>query len=477
MLSRGMRLDIPTLGAGLLLVYATNALLSSFLLATRQSFRGAGIWLVGQACLGLGFAALLFRGALPQALALALPNGLFIAGFVLDASAIWKFRRSKPFPEPLYALPLLSGLAFAAMAGLSFDFRVLVFSLLAAGGSGLVAYLLLEDVEEHYRLANGLTALPFILLALANLARAGSRLLGRGAPSFEAQEGLDAVYLLLGMAISSVALFGYVMMTGIRFERERLLRLAQLERANTELAELARTRALFISILAHDLRGPVASAARLIRRRVLAPGEGKEARLEALGTVAEGLELSASLLDSLLSWARAQEGGWKPQIGPLDAQALLEEARAIGLQAGADKGIRIELRPPERVGPDGAAVLGDRHGVALVLRNLVSNAVKYSPTGALVLLGAEGRGAETVFEVEDEGQGIPPELLSALFKPEALRSRRGTAGERGSGFGLILAREIAEKMGGRLELESVRGRGTKARLLLPRSASEARAEA
>ena len=106
-----------------------------------------------------------------------------------------------------------------------------------------------------------------------------------------------------------------------------------------------------------------------------------------------------------------------------------------------------------------------------VLRNLVSNAVKFTLPGGTVTISARHRGKAVDIAVSDTGVGMPPGRVSDLFRLERRTTTNGTAGERGSGLGLLLCRDLVERLGGELTVRSIVGQGTSFRFTLPAGAS------
>jgi two-component system sensor histidine kinase/response regulator len=102
-----------------------------------------------------------------------------------------------------------------------------------------------------------------------------------------------------------------------------------------------------------------------------------------------------------------------------------------------------------------------------VLRNLISNAVKFTPPGGTVTIGARSDGGQVEIAITDTGIGMAPDKIADLFNTDKRMTTAGTAGERGSGFGLLICQNLLDRMGARLEVESLIDRGTTFRFHLP----------
>jgi signal transduction histidine kinase len=231
------------------------------------------------------------------------------------------------------------------------------------------------------------------------------------------------------------------------FDRMRL-RLAQLDHARRE----------FIANASHELRTPVFSLGGFLELMRDEELDG-ETRREFMATMSEQVDRLAKLATELLDLSRADAGRLRVERGVVDldgvAETVVEEFTALSAAGG---------RPLSLVEDGHARVFGDEQRVLQVARALVENALVHTPSGTRV----EVRASEGVLEVEDDGPGIPsehvPHVFERFYRVEGQRAS-------GSGLGLAIARELAQAMGGTLELESESGR-TVFRLRLPAAGAE-----
>ncbi len=225
--------------------------------------------------------------------------------------------------------------------------------------------------------------------------------------------------------------------------------------ARTEAA-LARARRVasagaLAAAFAHDLANPIGGMRLAVDRLTAATPSDARAR-ESLGLLSEGLERLEARVRDLLRFAREE-----PRRERFLLRAAAESASRFVAHRIEGKGLRLSMEIPAD-----AEALGDPDEAFQVLLNLLLNAADASPRGACVrvLGGADG---ERVFvEVADEGPGMDADTLAHVFEPF-----RTTKGEKGSGLGLFVSRAILRHAGGDLVLESVPGRGTRARAFLP----------
>ncbi|MFH1295739.1 MAG: HAMP domain-containing sensor histidine kinase [Bacteroidota bacterium] len=174
-----------------------------------------------------------------------------------------------------------------------------------------------------------------------------------------------------------------------------------------------------------------------------------------LTTIKNSSEKAFELLENLLVWANAQTGQivFSPQ--PVNLRSLIEESISLMDGPASNKGIRIAIAMK-----DDPMAFGDQHMIRTVLRNLISNAVKYTPFGGEIVVSVSLDDDQVKISIRDSGIGIPKEDIQKLFRIESKYSTRGTADEKGTGLGLILCKEFIDKHGGKIWVESEEGKGS-----------------
>jgi len=237
----------------------------------------------------------------------------------------------------------------------------------------------------------------------------------------------------------------------------------ELRKAAQDLVKLNQDKDQFFSIIGHDLRSPFSGLLGLVDLLHRHKADLQDDEVDKyIGLLHQGVHNVYNLSENLLKWALVEQGkmAFHPEV--LTATALVDEVDAALGEAAGRKAVTLEVSAPE-----GLEVPGDRNMVETALRNLVANAVKFSPRGGRVVLGVEVRSGEVRFNVSDSGMGMDATQLEALRAGRRTPSRAGTGGEPGTGLGLTLARQFAQKHGGRLEFTSEEGQGTTATLVLP----------
>jgi signal transduction histidine kinase len=223
-----------------------------------------------------------------------------------------------------------------------------------------------------------------------------------------------------------------------------------------------RQKTLILSIIAHDLRNPLQVLLGMSQLLAEMTGGSDPAAISRrAASVHEAAGQAHGLLESLFSWAGLLMDGRTAEPERIEVDALLLDCKGAMQARADDKGVRIEALGSQ------TRVLSQTDAVAAILRNVVENALKFTAPGGLVALSAAPRGARIAISVEDTGVGMSQTQTANLFHFERRSTFAGTAGERGAGLGLLLCRDLAEWVGGELEVESQLGVGTTFRLLLP----------
>lgn len=236
-------------------------------------------------------------------------------------------------------------------------------------------------------------------------------------------------------------------------------------RDKADMANLGKTR--FLASVSHDLRQPVMAAnlfLSVLRKRPLGPAER-----ELVEPLADSLSSLSGMLNNLLEVARLDAGILQPKIQDFLLDELLQ--RLYGEFQGIAREARLRLHVP----PTHWAVRSDPLLVELVLRNLISNALKYTETGGLSV-ETRVKGGSVVIEVSDTGRGIPPDELDRIFEDYFQIGNTARDHSRGFGIGLATVRRVATLLGTEVRVRSEVGQGSTFTLALPLAEDWASAE-
>jgi PAS domain S-box-containing protein len=212
----------------------------------------------------------------------------------------------------------------------------------------------------------------------------------------------------------------------------------------------------FFSIIAHDLRGPLSA---FVAATQIITEEIQTMSFEEIKEITESMKASAtniySLLENLLEWSRLRRGGMDFIPEKLNLKKKILECINILSESARKKGIEIEVTIP-----DDLTVLADNHMFEAIIRNLVSNAIKFTPHSGIINVKASLNNHIVEINIRDSGIGMSPELKAKLFQIHEKTSRPGTEGELSTGLGLLLCKEFIEKHGGKIWVESETGKGS-----------------
>jgi len=231
-------------------------------------------------------------------------------------------------------------------------------------------------------------------------------------------------------------------------------------RAREHLETSLRFKNKVLSVVAHDLKSPVASVAQFAD--LLATKPQLSTKPEILQSLQQSSQAAVSLLDNLLFWGRSQSD--ELSVSPVSfwLNEVIDEVESLYTYMAIQKEVRL-IKDTE----PGLQAVADRSLVNIIVRNLVSNAIKFTPAGGEVKVRSWQSGNQISVSVKDNGVGISPEVLEMFEKKGQLRSTRGTNQEIGTGLGLQLVRDLVEKNHGILEVESIPGKGSEFTFTLP----------
>jgi signal transduction histidine kinase/DNA-binding response OmpR family regulator len=251
------------------------------------------------------------------------------------------------------------------------------------------------------------------------------------------------------------------------YNLEKGLRELEAQKA-TELAELNASKDRFFSIVAHDLRSPFNPLLGLTQLMTRLPDTTPPAEFKKMAESIFFLTRNVyNLLENLLAWSRLQRGRMEYEPEQLDLEQIAASNTKLFAEIAADKGINLESTIAA-----GMSVHADKNMLNAIIRNLTSNALKFTPRGGLVTIAAQPDAADPAIVeviVSDTGMGIKPKDQAKLFRLDVSHTTTGTAQEKGTGLGLIICQEMVEQNGGRIWIESdgVPGQGTSVKFTVP----------
>lgn len=241
----------------------------------------------------------------------------------------------------------------------------------------------------------------------------------------------------------------------VRDVTERIKAEKRLKESERSLEELNANKDKFLSIIAHDLRTPLST---IIGFSELLPDLLKDGNIEQAESFTSIIHQStlqmSELLNNLLVWARNQSGRIDYTPEELIINELIEETIKLENESAFQKSIDISYSSSEII-----SLKGDKNMLSTVMRNLISNGIKFTPENGSIEINTKLQDQEVLVSVSDNGMGIPQNKIDTLFQIEHSKSTDGTNGEKGSGLGLLLCKDFIQNHGGRIWAKNNPGKG------------------
>lgn len=271
----------------------------------------------------------------------------------------------------------------------------------------------------------------------------------------------------LSVVIAVLILFLYIS----KRRSNLVLKAAQREvqQQNLKLQELNGTKDKFFSIISHDLKGPLNS---LTSFSHLLIDHTDSLSKDDIQMLARDLDKSVknlfALLENLLEWSRSQTGNidFTPEVFDLAEILKLNQNLFESMARSKDITLAVGNNPQ-------CLVQAHKHSINTVVRNLVSNAIKFTNKGGEIKLDLLVEGNGIIVSVTDTGLGMSQQVIDKLFRLDKKYSTNGTANEKGTGLGLILCKDFIEKNGGQMRVKSEPGKGSVFSFSLPQTLSTA----
>ncbi|MAO65818.1 MAG: hypothetical protein CL666_12550 [Balneola sp.] len=230
-----------------------------------------------------------------------------------------------------------------------------------------------------------------------------------------------------------------------------------------ELEESNQTKDKFFSLIAHDLRNPIQALVGLSEIIEMDMDEDKDPELsEMFHHLSSSAHRLQYLVEDLLSWASLQNGKMKPDLEEIDFDVLAVQILELLKDSAQQKDIDISFESSAKT-----PVCADRNMLKTIVRNFISNAIKFTEPGGSVSLAISQMNSTHIIEVKDDGIGMNDEMVQKSLHSDSNASRQGTQKEKGTGLGLQICKEMIALHEGKLEIESEVGKGSTFIVKLP----------
>lgn len=316
--------------------------------------------------------------------------------------------------------------------------------------------------EKYHTLWFGINIVVFLIITNAHLLNPDWK------PEMKDLQGIRLFYLNTAYLIFSGILFSLVKTLINQLKKDKKLqekKTLQLREMNREINRLIKTKGQIISILSHDLQSPLSG---IISISELEEDLDRELDIDMYRKYFRMINSSAkgihSLLDNLLAWSKLQTDKIIPRPQNLDMKIVVDRTIELNSPRIDKKQLNVENKIPEQL-----MVFADREMIYTVVRNLISNAIKFSEPGKDIVID-ESRARRTTKRTilfRDEGIGMTEMDIHLLQNADFMKSREGTSREKGNGLGFVVSREFVKENNGFIEIESNPGEGSVFYLSLP----------
>ncbi len=259
----------------------------------------------------------------------------------------------------------------------------------------------------------------------------------------------------LAMAVVNAQLYAEVQAYSLAMEEKVAHRTAELEKANARLLELDRLKSDFLSTVSHELRTPLTSIRSFSEILLRYDVNDTEKRRKFIDVIHNEAERLTRMINDLLDLSKIEAGRMELQPQPLQLEPVFARALGTTQPLFSERGIQATSEIQAGLPP----VYADADRLHQVLTNLLGNSVKFSPEGGTVRLSGTRKEGFALICVADEGPGIPPDRLEQIFDRFHQVRDPQKSHPLGTGLGLTISREIVEKMGGKIWVESELGEG------------------
>lgn len=398
------------------------------------------------------------RGILPEWMTVNLCNSFIFISFYLESIVVLSIiHKASPTVRTLQVSLMLLSLIILNVSSLLLEHHYWIAT------SSFMAALICIAPTYHYlkqgrnNLFHGFFGLTYMILFLILLFRAIAPLVQHKINSNTGELIQGSIFLII-LLIMMVNVFGLFLLVLLESnERNRIIR-QELEFSNA-------SKDKFFSIIAHDLANPFNSVmgfSTIILEQVQA--KNYDAVEMYAGIVRNASHQAISLLANLMEWSKSQTGRMKYNPEQFDVNELILDINELMNASVIQKSLTITTEIPPKT-----LLFADKAMISTVMRNLISNAIKFSNMDGTIRISVEQKPQDLFFSVSDDGIGMDQKTILKLFRIDESISTIGTQNEHGTGLGLILCKEFVNHHGGKIRIESNVGNGTTISFQIPKN--------
>lgn len=427
------------------------ALLMLLFYKLTPTIKGPLHWAMGSLSAVFGSLLLAFYPLVPGYISFVF-GGVFtvmaLSFYLVGIQAYKNVKSNKIWTYGIVVAQFILGTLFYSVLDLP-NYRMISFSMICTIGSLLIVIELLKPVQKKFRVAFLLCSLVFGISALTSLFRIIYIILYLPGEALVPTPANQLFYFMANVT-QALLLFSFLLLISLKIA-ERLEMKVQAQRK-------------FFSVIAHDLSGPVCTVSQMLE---LANNDNDldEVRRRYIYTEVEKLsESTYHLLQNLLLWSRNQLEDLAPVIRKFDLNKVLVENIDFLRQIAVSKGITIQYEPTADL-----LCMGDSRMIDTVVRNLISNAVKFTNSGGKITITCQQDKEHLTLKIVDTGIGMSGERLNSVFHFNETNPKIGTSGEKGTGLGLYICKEFVEGNHGTIHINSEENVGTEVTISLPKA--------
>ncbi len=436
-------MDIRTILICLLMVNFFLGIFMTISLKTQKTYPGYSSWAASTLLVFFIYCLYSLRGIIPDFFSVIIATTLISVVGVLRITGISLFF-NRPIPGFFYIIPfvIFALICLFNISGTRPFINFLIISICITIFSSYIAYVYWINIQEGSKLLFGTTIFVLILYSAMSAGRAIYWHFNPDDALLLKSTKHNILFFLLSIGVDILWATLFFTMNSYRLT-------AELAEKNDELEKINVTKDKFFSIIAHDLQGPVGNINQYLDQIITDYDlYSEEKKLFALSRLSKSIKKTFDLLVNLLEWAKDQTGMILFRPVELSIAGAVDDVINLYRSTAYDKKITvINSIPPE------LTAIADRDMLITVLRNFLSNAIKFSSHGESIEIFAEEKNGYIEITVSDNGIGFPENDTSSIFKIDSFISSQGTDNETGSGLGLIICKEFIERHNGELRIK------------------------
>ncbi|GEC73176.1 Signal transduction histidine kinase [Flavobacterium flevense] len=422
----------------------------SFSYATVENKKIVNWYGYGKLLLTIGWILLFLRNTIPDFISINIANMIVFAACCYETIAILSLvkARSKQKYRLQIAITIVAAVIFniATFLDCTINTRVLIASigLFAIYLQPTISYFV-EKRHNFFRIFYGFCFVGFELLVLARIVFN----LMNPQQEFFSYTIFDSLYNIALFLLALISTVGFLLLVK--------------EKQDLKIQKLLKDKNQFFSIIAHDLRGPLGGSVGL--SEILAENIEEYSRdeiKEITQMLHQSNRNSYKLLENLLDWSQLQTGMMEYSPKKLSLNTSIQENIELNRNAALNKDITILFESSDIV-----EVEADKNMIDTIVRNLLTNAIKFTNRNGEIVVKIEKKSKKVVVSITDTGIGIPDAIKAKLFKINGKVTQKGTEDEIGTGLGLLLCSEFIKKHQGEIWVESEAGKGSTFTFTLP----------